>query len=69
MLVFVEGGNPKNTEKKPQSMARTNNKLDPGTRQYRNRLELDNSGVFSEYVSATNRKKIVLSYILLYLPG
>jgi len=29
MLIFVEGGKPKNPEKSPQSKARTNNKLNP----------------------------------------
>ena len=29
MLVFVEGGKPENSEKNPQSKARTNNKLNP----------------------------------------
>ena len=28
MLIFVEGGKPENTEKNPQSKAKTNNKLD-----------------------------------------
>ena len=29
VLVFVEGGKPKNPEKNPRSKARTNNKLNP----------------------------------------
>ena len=43
MLVFVEGGNPKNSEKNPQSKARINNKLKPRGRTWATLVEGERS--------------------------
>ena len=39
VLVFVEGGKPKNPEKNPRSQARTNNKLNPHMAPGRNQTQ------------------------------